>query len=135
MSVSDATQSILAASFPASRLTRLTSISTTQLAATFGSASAYLALTVSEGFGFPYVEAAYMGCDVIAPRQAITTELLGEDACLLATSTPTPDELLVALESWDAARIERLQTRATSRTWDTTARQVAHVVRDVARAM
>ena len=103
-------------------------IPTEELIATFSSASAFMSLATSEGFGFSYLEASYLGCDVIAPLQPLTTEVLGSDACLLRSASPTVNEVEAALESWDAPRVNRLQARASTRSWSQTASSAANFV-------
>lgn len=128
ISVSDQTASILRRHFPPERLEIIGSVTPEQLADHYRTSRHYLALGVSEGFGLPYIEAAYFGCDVIAPRQAVTLEVLGEDANLLATADPDQPALEAALRSCDRDRVARLQQRATQRSWDRAADQVASIV-------
>ena len=129
ISLSDTTEARLRRSFPESRLSLHREVPQEAFVQLASAATVYLALGVSEGFGFPYIEAAYLGCDVIAVRQSLTLELFGELAVLLPSASPTACELAAALASWDRARVERLQARACARSWDTTAGQVAAVVR------
>lgn len=127
VSVSDRTIEILREAFPADRLDFRSGLSVEQLAATFAEARAYLALGTSEGFGLPYIEAAHQGCDVIAVEQALTWEILGDDAHLLR-SDPSATELEAALDGWDAERVGRLQRRALARDWDDAAAQIAEQI-------
>ena len=130
VSVSDETKRLLSSALPATRLTFLENLSPAELAATYSSARSYVALGLSEGFGFPYIEAAHQGCDVIAPRQSVTIELLGDDGVLLSTTTPTVPELELAINAWDGDRVRRLQRRGTERSWDSAAAQVATIIRN-----
>jgi hypothetical protein len=130
VSVSEETKRTLTSSLPTSRLTFLENLNVHELAATYATARSYVALGLSEGFGFPYIEAAHQGCDVIAPMQSVTIELLGDDGVLLSSITPTVSELEGALRSWDRERVARLQHRATQRSWDRATAQVASVVRE-----
>lgn len=130
ISVSSETKRLLQSTFDPAQLSILDGLAPHEMAATLSAVRSYLALTTSEGFGFPYMEAAYMGCDVIAPRQSVTTELLGETGVLLDGDAPTPEQLWVALSAWEADRVTSLQRRATSRSWDRTAEQVATLVRN-----
>lgn len=127
VSVSDRTIEILREAFPSDRLDFRSGLSVEQLAATFAEAKAYIALGTSEGFGLPYIEAAHQGCDVIAVEQALTWEILGDDAHLLR-SDPTTNELEAALDGWDAERVGRLQGRALARDWDDAAAQIAEQI-------
>jgi glycosyltransferase involved in cell wall biosynthesis len=81
------------------------------------SASVYVSLSTDEGFGFPYVEASYFGCDVVAPDIPITREVLEAGSPTLVRRYPNTHELVTALESWCEHRIERLQRQASRLTW------------------
>lgn len=124
VSVSDDTKRILSAVLPSSRLTFSENLGVNELAAAYASARSYVALGVSEGFGFPYIEAAHQGCDVIAPKQSITLEILGDDGVHLPSATPTAAQLDDALRQWEPDRVQRLQRRATALDWSATAKQV-----------
>ncbi len=124
VSVSPATKRTLVGALPSSRLKFLENLSVSELAATYAAARSYLALGTSEGFGFPYIEAAHQGCDVIAPRQSITIELLGDDGLLLPSATPTVADIGDALRSWDRDRVRRLQHRSIQRDWSIAAGQL-----------
>jgi glycosyltransferase involved in cell wall biosynthesis len=78
--------------------------------------SVFLSLGVDEGFGFPYIESRYFGCDVIAPNIPITREVLGPDCPGLLASIDG-DALITALDSWDFHRIERDQQLTQERSW------------------
>ena len=128
ISVSATTKQILNRHFEPSQLEIADSINLPDLIRLLSEARAYLALGYSEGFGLPYIEAAYLGCDVIAPRQSLTLEVLGDDGVLIPALDPTPAQLADALESWDVHRVTRLQKRATDRDWDTTVEQVSRLL-------
>ena len=128
ISVSERTLEILRASIPESRLVVAESVAVAELAAYFRQARSYLALGYSEGFGFPYIEAAYCGCDVIAPRQALTIELMGDSANELDRLDPVPADIERALDAWETGRVQHLQRHATGRTWDRTAHQMARLI-------
>jgi hypothetical protein len=133
VSVSATTKAILRETFSARQLTILDNATRDDLVRAYGQSQTYIALTTSEGFGFPYVEAAYLGCDVVAPRQALTIEVLGDDAALLESSDPSPNDLWEAIGAWDRGRVERLQTRAMARSWNRTAAEVTLVARRIAQ--
>lgn len=95
-------------------------------------ASVYAALTIDEGFGLPYVEAAYCGADVIAVDGTVAREIFRRDALYLSGPEPTVGELEQQLLAWEPQRIGRLRDRARGRSWLDAARHVAaHVVRVV----
>jgi len=127
--VSTTTANTLREGIPSSHLEIRGAMSRDELAAVFTEADRYIALGYSEGFGFPYVEAAYFGCDVIAPRTALTTEVMGEDGNYLAVRNPSVQALEAAIQSWDPVRVGQMQDSATQRTWKATAESVAQRVR------
>jgi glycosyltransferase involved in cell wall biosynthesis len=131
ISLSADAEARLRSRIPATHLNLYREATAAQFVDLISSAAVYLALGVSEGFGFPYLEAAYLGTDVIAIRQSLTMELLRDDAILLEGPTPSVSHLAEALDSWDRARVARLQARATTRDWNTGARQVAQAVRSM----
>ncbi len=96
-----------------------------QLGALLERGSVYIALTLDEGFGLPYVEAAYCSSDVIAVEGAVAREALGAHASYLTSPEPTVEELEVALRAWDAGRVERLAHDARSRSWGNAVSHVA----------
>ena len=128
ISVSSETATILRSGLRADQLRIIEGVDRASLFELLTSASTYLALGTSEGFGFPYLEAAYAGCDVVMPLQPLATELMGGAACVLESPNPTIGDIDDALERWDLDRVNRLQTMATSRSWDDAARQVASCV-------
>lgn len=130
-SVSPATQKLLQRSIPSQRLTLIDRPDTDELHRAFTMASTYLALGTDEGFGLPYVEAAYHGCDIVTPCTALSREVVGPDGLLLAQTVLTPDILIGTLDAWELDRVIRLQSVALRRTWDDTALAVADVVDDV----
>ena len=128
ISVSDATVEALRRHFRPDQLDIRSGVDRDELAACFAGARAYVALGTSEGFGFAYIEAAHQGCDVIAIRQALTIELFGDDAVLLASRSPTADDLDRALTGWELDRVQALQARALRRDWDVAAEQTADAI-------
>ncbi len=99
-----------------------------QLGSLLERSSVYVALTTDEGFGLPYVEAAYCGTDVVAVDGAVAREALGPHATYLSTPEPTIDEFEAALRAWDAPRVERLTDHARSRSWNNAVDHVAQWV-------
>jgi glycosyltransferase involved in cell wall biosynthesis len=129
ISVSAETAGILRAGLRTEQLQIVDGVDRTSLFELLAGASTYLALGTSEGFGFPYLEAAYAGCDVVMPMQPLAIELMADAACILESPDPTVDEIEDALERWDLERVRRLQAMATGRSWDDAAQQVASCVR------
>jgi glycosyltransferase involved in cell wall biosynthesis len=127
--VSSATERILREGMSPSQIHIHDALSASRLAEVFTQADRYVALGNSEGFGFPYVEAAYFGCDVIAPRIALTSEVLGEEGNYLSSSHPTVHELEGAILAWDENRVGRMQRVSAQRTWKHTALAVAQRIR------
>jgi glycosyltransferase involved in cell wall biosynthesis len=123
--VSDECARILHAGMPPGRVDLHGLVPRDALAEILDRSSTYLSLGTTEGFGFPYVEAAYFGCDVIAPDGPLTREVLGGMGRLLPNSTPTAEELDVALEGWDEPRISALQASTAARSWTATAESAA----------
>jgi hypothetical protein len=128
ISVSEECRDVLMAGFPKERLKVLDSVSSSVLLEEFVSASVYIALGTSEGFGLPYAEAAYVGCDVIAPRQTVVTEALQGDDWIAVSAEPSVEELDRALCSWDFDRVCRLQTKARQLSWSHCASDVIQLV-------
>lgn len=100
-------------------------ISAEQLGLLIERSATYVALTVDEGFGLPYVEAAYCGADVVAVDVPVAREALGPDAVFLSSGEPLVEQLEDALSQWDADRITRLQAHARRRSWAAAADAVA----------
>jgi glycosyltransferase involved in cell wall biosynthesis len=99
-----------------------------QLGVLLDRSSVYIALTTEEGFGLPYVEAAYCGADVIAVDGAVAREALGPHAVYLSAADPNLDRLEAALAAWDAERVGQLTDEARSRSWGNAVDHVAHWV-------
>jgi glycosyltransferase involved in cell wall biosynthesis len=129
VSLSEQTEAILRSRFEPTRLSLHQGVSRDRLAELVSTATCYVALGLSEGLGFPYIEAAYLGCDVVAVRQPLTIEVLGDDGVLLDDPNPTPRQLYHAIVQTDPTRLARLQARAAARDWARTATQVADIVR------
>lgn len=127
ISVSAETARILRTGLPESSVAVVDRPAEADMVELLRKSSVYLALGTSEGFGLPYLEAAYFGCDVLTVRQTIALEVLGHHANYLPVA-PTVKAIEAGLEAWDEHRVGVLQARAASRSWSTTARQVADVI-------
>lgn len=126
ISVSDVAASILQQG--GVRTTICDDVERDEFGALLDRASVYVGLSTDEGFGLPYVEAAYCGCDVIAADVPVAREALGLDALFVRPVPPTLAQLEDALESWDADRVGRLTDAARARSWTATADHVATVI-------
>ena len=92
-------------------------INSDQLGALLDRSSVYVALTTEEGFGLPYVEAAYCSTDVIAVDGPVAREALGPHASYLNTAEPSLEQFEAALATWDAQRVTQLTAQARTRSW------------------
>jgi hypothetical protein len=127
VSLSDLAAGHLASAF-GKRYRDLRSPTRQELAVAMAEASHYVALGRSEGFGLPYIEAAYFGCDVVAPNLPIVREATQGHGNLLSPEQHTPRGLAKALEQWDEHRIISMQATAQSRTWDSAAEGAARAL-------
>jgi glycosyltransferase involved in cell wall biosynthesis len=90
--------------------------------------SVYVGLSVDEGFGLPFAEAAYCGADVVAVDLPVAREALGPDGNFLPDREVTVRDLEAAMESWDLDRVCRLRDRARQRSWRDCADSIAEWV-------
>ncbi len=128
VNLSDSASRTLSSAFPSDALELYSDVGRDDLGDLFRSASVFLALGTSEGFGLSYVEATYFGCDVITPKQPVAVEVLGRSGTYLSVDTPAVAELEQALSGWTAERVARLQERALGRTWHDASSSVADIV-------
>ena len=119
--VSPESAAILRAGLAPDALTIRGRVERSELAQILAEGSVFLSLGVDEGFGFPYIESRYFGCDVIAPDVPITREVLGRDAPGLLAEVDGR-ALVAALEAWDLVRVRREQRQAHERSWGDTSR-------------
>lgn len=131
VNVSQQTKSILSSSLDSERLVIVDRPKPDELAKIYSRSSAYVSLGVSEGFGFPYIEATYFGADVIAPDHALVRELLGFDGNFLMETELRVEALEQAILQWDRERILRMQRRSFARSWASTATVAAKAVKAV----
>jgi mannosyltransferase len=81
--VSDAVFQTLVDAFGEASCDRFDNIDDTALRNLYRKASVYVTASMEEGFGLPMVEALAAGCQVVAIRQPLTLEILGEAGVLL----------------------------------------------------
>jgi glycosyltransferase involved in cell wall biosynthesis len=93
----------------------------------FRRAAVYVTASMDEGFGLPMVEALSAGCQVVAIRQPLTEEILGDAGVLVEDGDA--EHLAKQLESpeWIPADVRR--ARAASFSWDAVADTVAAALR------
>lgn len=115
--VSHQCSQILRRDLPSGRVFTFGTVSREALAEILTKSSVYVSLGVDEGYGLPYVEASYFGCDVIAPDIPITREVLQAGAPTLVSRHPGVCDLVEALESWSVDRIRKLQEKAVKSRW------------------
>lgn len=125
--VSSKCTDILARQMPPDRWTTFETVSRDELARILTDASVYLSLGRDEGFGFPYVEASYFACDVIAPDCPVSREVMGRSPVLLQEN-PTTRDIEKSLEMWDTDRVLNARRQATERAWADTAHAVSDVI-------
>jgi glycosyltransferase involved in cell wall biosynthesis len=99
----------------------------------FRRSSTFVSLSTDEGFGLPYVEALASGCNLIAVRNRVTEEVLGNAGILIDDG---PEDILVAQfrqlgnVAWPSEELRR--TRASQYSWDTTAGEISAILRSAA---
>lgn len=81
--VSDETFETLVEAFGNAACERFKNINETEMRFIYQRAEVYVSGSMEEGFGLPSVEALCGGCQVIAIRQPLTTEVLGDAAVLI----------------------------------------------------
>lgn len=128
VNVSEETQALLGG-LDQRRVTLHGALPDGRLQALFTEASVYLALGAWEGFGFPYVEAALAGCDVIAPSLPLTREVTRGKGNYLLNLEPTIDEFERALRSWNRDRIIAMGNAIRPTTWSDTAQAMAEQIK------
>jgi glycosyltransferase involved in cell wall biosynthesis len=90
-------------------------VSDAELAALYRGAVAQLFVSLSEGFGYPVVEAMAAGCPVITSDRSSTAEIAGDAAWLVNPEDPAAiADAIAELARDDAGRL-RLSARGTAR--------------------
>lgn len=128
ISLSAAAQATLTDAIPSRRLSLRNRISREDLLAEYQGSSVYFTLGTSEGFGLAYVEAAYLGCDVIAPAVPVVKDALGAPWAEVSCD-PDVREFEGALRAWSRERVDLLQSKARERSWDRCAAEAAEAIR------
>jgi len=105
------------------------------LAAIFKLASVYVQPSLYEGFGFPLVEAFYIGCPVVASRTQALVEI-GEGAALFADPND-PNDFAIKIKNMIQNKTLRNQLIETGKikvadfTWEKTAKETLEVYKNV----
>jgi len=106
-------------------------VSDEQLIRLYQEAETFVFFGVEEGFGLPYIEALASGCNVVAIRQELTEELIGEAAVLVQDGSVDEVVSQIAMIGFPSAEIRR---RTASRySWDGFTTGVLRVLADVDR--
>ncbi len=98
----------------------------------FRRASVYVSASTEEGFGLPWVEALAAGCQVVAVRQPLTIEILGDAATLIDDGDVAVIGEQLKHPTWVAE--EKRRIRAAMFSWDEVTRQVVAVLDDLRTA-
>ena len=114
------------------RCTWLSNVNDEVMERCYRTAETFVCLSLSEGFGLPYIEAVFGGAKVVAIDQALTRELLDASSCLLlrdgspseiaaqlaldvhGQTEASPSEAWIARFSWDRAAAEVLEALTTA---------------------
>lgn len=121
--VSEATRRTLAKAFGSSACEEFEAVDDATMRALFQRARVYISASMEEGFGLPMVEALAAGCQVIAIRQPLTTEVLGSAAVLLDDGDASLLARQLTDPAWVAPEIRR--ARAEMFGWENVAAEVA----------
>lgn len=95
----------------------------------FRRAQVYITASMEEGFGLPMAEALSAGCQVVAIRQPVTVEIMGDAAVLIDDGDAVDIAHQLKNPVWvpDEARLAHSATFS----WDRTAEEVANVLERV----
>jgi len=89
----------------------------------YARAEYFVLLSNDEGFGLPYIEALTHGCHVVATRQALTDDLLGDAGILLHLAEP--HRMAAEFVEHSRPSIAARHARARRYDWDVFAEEVA----------
>jgi mannosyltransferase len=129
--VGDAVYRTLVDAFGESCCERFERIDDDHMRAIFGRAQVYISASMEEGFGLPMVEALSAGCQVVAVRQPLTEEILGDAGVLLDDGDAEQLAEQLHRPAWVPAEVRR--ARASQFSWDGVADTVAAALRRIAR--
>ena len=129
--ISDTAFATLVAGFGVTSCERFDNVDDDLMRDIFRRARVYITASLEEGFGLPMVEALTAGCQVVAIRQPLTTEIMGDAAVLIDDGDAADLARQLQHPQW-VARETRL-TRSTMYSWDKTTEAVAAVLDRVTR--
>jgi glycosyltransferase involved in cell wall biosynthesis len=117
-------------SLPARRVRLLGFVEAQELAALYASCSAFLFLSLYEGFGIPILDAMQCGAPVVCSTRTSCPEVAGDAALLVDPENPgeVADAAIEILNRSSAVRDEwrrRGESRAAAFSWELTAEQTA----------
>jgi glycosyltransferase involved in cell wall biosynthesis len=128
--VSDSTFGILVDAFGEAACERFEGICDESMRAIFRRARVYISGSLEEGFGLPMVEALAAGCQVLAVRQPLTLEILGDAGALFDDG----DFARIGRQLHNPKWVERdlRFARASIYSWDRVADEVAAMIEELA---
>jgi mannosyltransferase len=129
--VSDTTFRTLTAAFGSVSCERFDGVDDDLMRALFQRAQVYITASVEEGFGLPMVEALTAGCQVVAIRQPLTEEILGDAAVLIDDGDVHTVSRQLRDPAWVAPDTRR--SRSSMFSWDRVADMVAGTLSRVMR--
>ena len=129
--VSDDTFRTLVEAFGEPACERFEQVDEDGMRTVFRRAQAYVSASMEEGFGLPMVEALSAGCQVLAIRQVLTEEVMGDAAVLLDDGDAAALAGQLAHPAWVSAEVRR--QRASLFSWDHVADAVATALGEIGR--
>ena len=120
--ISDAAFQILVDKFGLAACERYNCVDDILMRKIFRRASVYVSASMEEGFGLPWVEALTAGCQVVAVRQPLTIEVLGDAAVLIDDGDVQSIADQLRHPTWISE--EKRRTRAAIFSWDEVAEKV-----------
>jgi glycosyltransferase involved in cell wall biosynthesis len=128
--VTDAAFQTLVDAFGRASCERFDAVDDELMRTIFRRARVYMTASMEEGFGLPMVEALTAGCQVVAIRQPLTVEIMGDAAVLLDDGPAAVIARQLQHTAW-VARDIRL-ARSSMFSWDHVAEAVATVLHGLA---
>jgi glycosyltransferase involved in cell wall biosynthesis len=133
VALNEEAQDILESAFGAERCEWHSSVDRISMAMLYSRAEIFIGLSTEEGFGLPFLEALTAGCLIIAVRQEVTEEVLGDSAILIedGTAEAIAGQLQqIGGQEWPS--VESRRSQAARYSWDSAASAIAQMLRDAA---